>query len=219
MLKKVYLGLIAGMIFFVSFVFAEDLTITTYYPSPYGSYNQLSTNYLEYGTALTSPPVLGASCTKEGQTAYNSTIKKVYLCDGSKWNVLSGGTDIFAIISSGPVDKSNPTTTFTDIPGMTMTRKFSEGSKIMLFTMSGVQIENAIEDDDGLFQILVDGAVAGYCLREFPADLIGDVVFTALHYFSAGTHTITVQWASPHNGIDLKAGDFSSRTLIVMDGN
>lgn len=30
-------------------VFAEDITITTYYPSPYGSYNQLQTNSLGVG--------------------------------------------------------------------------------------------------------------------------------------------------------------------------
>ena len=63
----------------------ENFTITTYYPSPFGSYNELSTNYLDYGTAPSSVPVLGNFCSKQGQTAYNSTDKKVYLCDGSKW--------------------------------------------------------------------------------------------------------------------------------------
>ncbi|MDD5409581.1 MAG: hypothetical protein PHC71_05790 [Candidatus Omnitrophica bacterium] len=33
----------------VTVVFAEDITITTYYPSPYGSYNALQTNRLGVG--------------------------------------------------------------------------------------------------------------------------------------------------------------------------
>lgn len=42
--------LIITILFFISFIFAEDetLTSTTYYPSPYGSYNTLSTNNLEF---------------------------------------------------------------------------------------------------------------------------------------------------------------------------
>ena len=39
----------------------ETITVTTYYPSPYGSYNQLNTNYLQYGL-ISSPPAAGSSC-------------------------------------------------------------------------------------------------------------------------------------------------------------
>jgi hypothetical protein len=43
-------GLIFSAIFLCStFVFAEDITITTYYPSPYGSYNSLQINKLGVG--------------------------------------------------------------------------------------------------------------------------------------------------------------------------
>jgi hypothetical protein len=45
----------AGLIFsatlvFSSIVFAEDITITTYYPSPYGSYNDLTANQMKIGS-------------------------------------------------------------------------------------------------------------------------------------------------------------------------
>jgi len=49
LLKSIF-KLLPKEIFLVSFVFcstcvfAEEITITTYYPSPYGSYNQLGTN-------------------------------------------------------------------------------------------------------------------------------------------------------------------------------
>lgn len=46
---------------FVAYAFAsnETLTITTYYPSPYGSYNQLKTNMLAVGSATSMPSVDG----------------------------------------------------------------------------------------------------------------------------------------------------------------
>ncbi len=43
----------------VSFISAEDITITTYYPSPYGSYNEMRVNMLAVGAsyqdAVTNP--------------------------------------------------------------------------------------------------------------------------------------------------------------------
>jgi hypothetical protein len=42
--------LISFLLFFgLTFVFAEDITITTYYPSPYGVYNQLQTQTMGIG--------------------------------------------------------------------------------------------------------------------------------------------------------------------------
>ncbi|MDD3988280.1 MAG: hypothetical protein PHC93_04950 [Candidatus Omnitrophica bacterium] len=36
---------------FISVLFAEDITITTYYPSPYGSYNEMRVNMLAVGSS------------------------------------------------------------------------------------------------------------------------------------------------------------------------
>jgi hypothetical protein len=103
MLRQALLGVFFMVLSCVSLIFAadENLTITTYYPSPMGSYHELSTNYLDYGTGLATQPVLGANCTEEGQTAYNNTAKKVYLCDGSKWKEMGGGTDIASLSENG----------------------------------------------------------------------------------------------------------------------
>lgn len=38
------------LLIFISLVFAEDITITTYYPSPYGSYNEMRVNMLAVGS-------------------------------------------------------------------------------------------------------------------------------------------------------------------------
>ena len=44
------ISLVSFFLFFCSvYVFAEEITITTYYPSPYGAYNQLVTNSLGVG--------------------------------------------------------------------------------------------------------------------------------------------------------------------------
>ena len=48
-LSRGILIIFAVLILLVSVAFAEDITITTYYPSPYGSYNGLFTNNLGVG--------------------------------------------------------------------------------------------------------------------------------------------------------------------------
>ena len=70
----------------------ETLTVTTYYPSPYGSYNQLNTNYLQYGL-IPSPPAAGSSCdaVEEGKSFYNKNDKNLYICNGSNWVVQGRG--------------------------------------------------------------------------------------------------------------------------------
>jgi len=71
-------------------VLAEELTITTYYPSPAGSYNELSTNIFDL-----SP--VSRPADKEGRIYYDSITKSLYLYNGSDWVNLSeetGVTDI-----------------------------------------------------------------------------------------------------------------------------
>jgi len=66
---------------FLGFSFAEDLTITTYYPSPYGAYNQLNTNTLQFGKQSVTPAA-GCSLATEGLTFYGtiSGVANLYVC-------------------------------------------------------------------------------------------------------------------------------------------
>ena len=82
------------------FAASEDITITTYYPSPSGSYNELSANKLAIGytdasdqptregdirlKAQTGNP-LGWANGRKGQVAYSSQNNSLYLFDGSNW--------------------------------------------------------------------------------------------------------------------------------------
>lgn len=48
-LSRSILIVFSVLVLFASIVFAEEITITTYYPSPYGSYNSLQTDKLGVG--------------------------------------------------------------------------------------------------------------------------------------------------------------------------
>jgi hypothetical protein len=89
----------------------EEFTITTYYPSPYGSYNELSTQKFSVGYTASSdeqPTLAGNirlksqpgdpttwSSGKEGEIAYSSTKDVLYVSNGSSWVAQGAGTDIY----------------------------------------------------------------------------------------------------------------------------
>ncbi|MDI6758775.1 MAG: hypothetical protein QMD94_03780 [Candidatus Omnitrophota bacterium] len=95
----------------------EFITITTYYPSPYGSYNELQTNKLAVGDtdgkgsldAADQPAANGqiyvarsvifkpqkslpALNAKEGELVYNDTDNKFYYYDGLSWKTFGEKT-------------------------------------------------------------------------------------------------------------------------------
>ena len=106
-----FIFLAAGLIFTFGYplCFAEEsITIATYYPSPYGSYNNLQTNKLAVGDTNESgsleagdqPPTNGqiytarsviykpqgslpASNAREGELVYNNSDGSLYLYNGS----------------------------------------------------------------------------------------------------------------------------------------
>ena len=82
---------ITGLCFFlifalVSLVFCEEMTITTYYPSPHGVYKTLR---LFPNTDHAS----GDACSSPGEMFYHSTANQVLVCDGSTntWRQMGGG--------------------------------------------------------------------------------------------------------------------------------
>jgi len=136
MYKKVILGslvlfLAVGLVFgfgvLSSFAQEEEkeetITITTYYPSPYGVYNELQANRIAVGdtnddgqlTAEDQPPADGQLYTarsviykpqsslpafdvREGELVYSETDKEFYYYDGSKWVKQAGaGTAVISL--------------------------------------------------------------------------------------------------------------------------
>jgi len=122
------ISIFVSMILFlgVSFCLAqteEKLTITTYYPSPYGVYNELQANRIAVGdtnddgqlTALDLPnrdgdirlkPQPGDPATwpdgKKGQFAYSQVDDALYHYNGSKW-MKQAGISGYTIIIGGSV--------------------------------------------------------------------------------------------------------------------
>jgi hypothetical protein len=110
-------GLMVGIYVTPSFAQGESITFTTYYPSPYGVYNQLQTNKLAVGdtnddnllTGADQPPANGqlytarsvifkpqsslpAFDTREGELVYQGgSEKKFYFYDGNGWVAQAGG--------------------------------------------------------------------------------------------------------------------------------
>lgn len=112
---KIGLTLSLAFILVAAYAFAqeESFTITTYYPSPYGSYNALQTNRLAVGdtnndgqlTDADQPnrdgdirlkpqsgdPTTSWAAGREGQFAYSSTNDELYHYNGSAWVAQGGG--------------------------------------------------------------------------------------------------------------------------------
>lgn len=75
---------------------SESLTITTYYPSPYGVYKTLRLN--------PSPkPLSGSSATQPGTMYFNKTENLTYVFNGSDWELMGAGGSVSSklIVDSG----------------------------------------------------------------------------------------------------------------------
>jgi len=83
--NKLFLGIL--LLAFNPFVFADEtLTVTTYYPSPYGVYNELQ-------LYAHNPAVTTCDDAHKGTMFYKSTDDQVYVCKGATlgWQILGGG--------------------------------------------------------------------------------------------------------------------------------
>ena len=126
-MRKKILGLGLVFLLFCIYAFAEEsITITTYYPSPYGVYNELQTNKFAVGdtsgdgqlSAADQPPANGQLYTarsviykpqsslpafdaREGELVYNNTDDSLYLYNGSSWVKQGGGGGCYVSYSGG----------------------------------------------------------------------------------------------------------------------
>lgn len=83
--------------------FAEEMTITTYYPSPHGVYNQLRTYMFAVGADAVVPStngvanfqVIGEPATGvAGDLYYDSTVNGFRYHNGTGWQSLGGGASL-----------------------------------------------------------------------------------------------------------------------------
>ena len=85
-MKKSIIAFIVSLIIFpLSIACAqEELVITTYYPSPFGSYNELTTNMFNLAPQATQP------AGQEGRMYYDSNEHTVFYHNGTDWIGLGG---------------------------------------------------------------------------------------------------------------------------------
>jgi hypothetical protein len=131
-MRNKILGLGLVFLLFYIYTFAEEsITITTYYPSPYGVYNELQTNKFAVGDTNVSggldsgdqPPANGQLYTarsvifkpqsslpafdaREGELVYSDTDNKFYHYDGSSWVAQGGGTAVMTLSCAWGTDYS-----------------------------------------------------------------------------------------------------------------
>ena len=109
---------------FISLIFcrlspaADQITITTYYPSPYGVYKELRANKMVIGdsdaSSTPSPDTdgvvrfkgrgsdpAGADDTEPGALYYNTTDNEFRYYDGTGWQTLGGGGGCYISYSGG----------------------------------------------------------------------------------------------------------------------
>ncbi len=85
-MKKLYLFLFfigATLLFFCN-ANAEDITITTYYPAPYGVYKTLRLYPHD-------DFVSGGACANQGEMYFDQSDSIMYVCSGGTWQSMGGG--------------------------------------------------------------------------------------------------------------------------------
>jgi len=107
MLTKITLVLILALLFSTVCLFAgesEQITVTTYYPSPYGSYKELNTVNLNItnspeGTGSINvrganrPPATGVNGVGEGSLYYNTGLHQfMYMDNTNTWKQFGGSS-------------------------------------------------------------------------------------------------------------------------------
>ena len=103
---------VISMVFCSAAVFAGRTELTTYYPAPYGEYNQLSSNRVKIGSNNTANPVDGVLNFKSlasdplpgnaGDLYYNSTAPGTFRYrDNSSWKNFGGGLTASSMSQNG----------------------------------------------------------------------------------------------------------------------
>ena len=84
-MRKLYIfGLVALAALIIGLAWAEQITLTTYYPAPYGVYKTMRL----YPHDDFTP---GDVCTNDGELYYDASDDRVYVCINSSWQTWAAG--------------------------------------------------------------------------------------------------------------------------------
>ena len=213
-MKRILLAILALSI--VSICYAEDgteeIVLTTYYPAPYGEYEELQSDKLAVGSNAAMPTDNGVlqfekltttdgtipayTAAKEGTIYYNAdaTEKKFKFNDGSGWQDLGGGGGGNNIIFTSVAGTySTSSTTWVDIPDVSITESFPGGNVFILFE-GHFSVSAPTVATNGYVRLLIDGTEydSSWCRGEFYV-FGGTIVLSWAGNLDAGNHTIKAQ--------------------------
>jgi len=128
--------ILSALMFFVLSAYAqqEQITITTYYPSPAGSYNELSTNIFTLNPQSSRPEA------EEGKVYYDNGTKSIFYYNGTEWIEL-GGSELFL----GKLEKSGDYNLLNT----------TEWRRVYSWNVSGPNA-NALTDGNGTYAVRID---------------------------------------------------------------
>jgi len=145
-----------------SFVFSEEsMTITTYYPSPYGSYNELQL----YPHSL---PVTSCGSSTRGTMYYDSDDNQTKICDGNNWQTIGppSGAVMFFNLSSCP----SGWTEYTALRGRYVVGLPSGGT---LAEGAGIALSNQEDRHTGAHSHGITQTPHGHSIRSSQGDPVG----------------------------------------------
>lgn len=131
------------VLFFSSSAFAERITITTYYPSPYGVYDELRANKMAVGTTYVNDPgtypVTNNNLAVEGNIGignHNPT-EKLHLAAGSMYIGMpsSGPASSFLKINQGSIESRS------SVPGSTRKYEITKSGLVISSMATGTGYE------------------------------------------------------------------------------
>jgi hypothetical protein len=200
------------VIFPVCLFAQETLTISTYYPSPYGSYGTLQ---LYPGDTH----AFGDSCTvtEKGSMYYDDSASQMLVCDGFGWRVLGG--QVFVRVS--PSVSTTTSNTPVLIPGVSITRDFGQ-SPFVNITLKAVAtitpVLGASMPTWGRLTLVIDGAfydesyVSVY--EDGPSSLV--TLFCAWSgILNSGNHTIEARYSVQNSSSPMQVGMNAARLIIT----
>jgi hypothetical protein len=188
---------------------AEDLTITTYYPSPFGSYDQLTTaNSTFLATAAGMVGIGNTAPTEKLDVTGNIR------ASGSISGNTVGSTDYFngpGIVRNiqhvtGTTNIQTSSSTYSNMTGMSITMN-TQKSVLLILWNAGIANENDNPASGAAggarLRVTVDGNQVGTYqygsyvweggVQHIVVDCLGGNAITAVN---PGTHTIQLQWLS-----------------------
>jgi hypothetical protein len=194
----------------------KQVSLTTYYPSPYGEYTSLNSKTLKIGGGNTSVPQDGVINFKpqnsladasgyEGDLYYDNNLHYFRYKNNNAvgWQNLRGPNIVTAVTSTF----STNLTTWVNV--VSMTQNFPGGMASILFNIKPEMTTPATALlVRGYFQLLVDGIMQDQAYAQIAKNVYQSNPTLALTWagnLSSGSHTVTVQCKTDSNDSSVTA--------------